>query len=399
MNSFWKEQVELSKELGCPSVVSEDFIQDPNTETMFYSHNLVEGMVVLIDSALRIRSSHDAMLRTCRWCVVTQVEVVEDAVVFIGKYADGTETTRSSYPLVGWYVKKDSIRRDEDELFKLVRHDVDVAFQNLSSDDLLGFDARAKSILQKMQPVTPEILKKTLKDAYYGSRIWEIDDAEETTAELTSLTDEIMYSVSTADWENPYVEEHHVDLTTRVAEILGCEHGDRMVVELLDFVKGYLMADIVVEMYGSVQAAREMLVQTSEVNRYITSKELIAKALRPMDWTEQVFHYVWQKREEIKIQLFDDVGVGVWDDLDPAVRVSLCWDFADHIIALFDPHGPSYSPLKKLGPIVSSGPDYTSQYQEIEKILYALTTSGVLHQEVPRIANSIFQVFNSKRIK
>ena len=98
-------------------IVERDYFLDPETDDMFYSDELLDGMIVLIESDGRasIDPAYDnpiyvpMRLVKNRWCEVSKLRIEGDNVSFIGLYVDGDKQVRTHNKCIGWLVKKDSI--------------------------------------------------------------------------------------------------------------------------------------------------------------------------------------------------------------------------------------------------------------------------------------------------
>lgn len=95
------------------------YVMDPTEEDVLFGNELNEGMVVLLEppnarqNPERSHLSDNDMhaLRTHnRWCIIERLVYTKDELVtFIGRYADGTKSTRGAEITTDWFVKKDSI--------------------------------------------------------------------------------------------------------------------------------------------------------------------------------------------------------------------------------------------------------------------------------------------------
>mgnify|MGYP001569179396 CR=1 FL=1 len=102
-------------------IVPRTYRLDPETEELFYGEDLEEGMMVLLED-WQDRTDEELtgsltnvgnLLVRNRWCRVTDLRRQGNISYFIGVYKDGHKTIRSSSNTKGWYVKKDSIPKND----------------------------------------------------------------------------------------------------------------------------------------------------------------------------------------------------------------------------------------------------------------------------------------------
>lgn len=96
----------------------QDYQFDPDSEEMFYSKDLKNGMIVLINAKDRVSTNSPSSYRSVernRWCEVTKFHHIENSndVVFVGLYADRQQVVRRHDAWTGWHVKKASIPAEE----------------------------------------------------------------------------------------------------------------------------------------------------------------------------------------------------------------------------------------------------------------------------------------------
>lgn len=101
------------------------YTMNPATEDVIRGSKLEEGMVVLIEDSILKGDPERAfkndpsgfgtkrVLEVNRWCKVTDLEVENDIVSFIGLYHDGTKQERRYNQSYCWIVKRDSLSHDE----------------------------------------------------------------------------------------------------------------------------------------------------------------------------------------------------------------------------------------------------------------------------------------------
>lgn len=98
-----------------------DYVMNPKTDDLIHGSELVEGMIVLIESAslrdnperISFEKATDGYLsnrirETARWCRVTKLTTVPEnraLLTFIGLYADGTKMSRTLNKSHYWLVK------------------------------------------------------------------------------------------------------------------------------------------------------------------------------------------------------------------------------------------------------------------------------------------------------
>lgn len=104
-------------------VVPKKYRFNPQVEDMVYGDELVDGMVVLVQTDLRTDDEDDdcsaeRLLITNRWCEVTKVRAGQSGIYFIGLYVDGQKEVRHSTCTTGWLVKQETMPKpvevDED---------------------------------------------------------------------------------------------------------------------------------------------------------------------------------------------------------------------------------------------------------------------------------------------
>lgn len=116
---------EIAEDLTMLEIPSEsvriDYVMNPRTDDLIHGHELVEGMIVLVESTslrdnperINLGGEFDGYLanrirETARWCRVTKLKTVSEntaLLTFIGLYADGTKMSRTYNKSHYWLVK------------------------------------------------------------------------------------------------------------------------------------------------------------------------------------------------------------------------------------------------------------------------------------------------------
>lgn len=105
-----------------------DYVMNPETDDLIRGDKLREGMIVLLESVSMRRDAENfadpktrpydrqRSLETSRWCTVTDMHTSSGdgrVMSFIGLYADGTKFERMYNESFCWFVKLDSIPKEE----------------------------------------------------------------------------------------------------------------------------------------------------------------------------------------------------------------------------------------------------------------------------------------------
>ena len=153
------------------TMVSKYFVMNPETDDLLLTgYRLRPGMEVLIeDHKLRgdVNGYEDEavmhrLLQYNRWCVIEDLRFNKEFVNFIGKYEDGTKRSFTLELTHSWFVKKESLNKNEQALAE------DLDFLKVTLNEVGRFGMYLESHDAQVKGRTPEEVQDILNAEVLG---------------------------------------------------------------------------------------------------------------------------------------------------------------------------------------------------------------------------------------